>query len=174
MSNPSLPTLLAFLVACAIATGHEPLNPIPPDIPVTKENVGQTWSMSTAPDARGRFFYCQRTFDKDGEIKGFISCREFVEKPKYKEVGRILIFGRWNLSDGVLTTEATQYLPAHAELPSADTRWIVDKLTVETMVLSNEKKDRVTLTKTVLGKDPNKVGSGEVQFYTEQVPTLGL
>lgn len=141
--------------------------------PISKEQVAGTWATAGAPDKDGRFFFCQRTFDKDGTIKGFISCRQLTDKPKYKEVGRILVIGKWSFSGNKLTTQVLRCLPPHDELPSGEQVWTIEKLTQDAMVLVlNEKQ--VTLTKATPGDDPNRTGSDQVQFYTEKVPDMGL
>lgn len=96
-----------------------------------------------------------------------------TSKPKYKEIGRILIIGKWSLDGDKLTTQVLRYLPPHDELPAGKQVWTINKLTKDTIDLVLDTKS-ITLTTAKLGDDPNRTGSDYVELYTEKVLDIGI
>ena len=143
-----------------------------------ERKLAGTWSHATAPDEDGRFFFSQKTLDaKEGSVKGFVSYRQYTKKPEYRELGRVLVMGRWSASDGELTIDI-RTLPDHPELYGAR-KWKVGKvsetelnLIPQTKTDGDKQSDPLVLKLGEVGNDPNRVGSDEVQFHKQRLPML--
>ncbi len=144
---------LTFLISCASTPEETPLK--------AESVVRETWSVATAEDEEGNFYFCRRKFKGD-QITGFIS----KLNRRGREVERMFIQGTVEVSEGGFLVDYQFHPPLYGDKPIRRFYKVIS-VSDERVVISE--KDNVLVWVRDLGEEIIPVGAA-VQAPPMKVP----